>query len=165
MYSKVRKIIYSTLYGTIGEKAKGVKCIKVVKKNSLCGVAQIHKGDWIDLRTAEDTCLAQGEFKYISLGVAMELPKGYEAIMAPRSSTFKHYGVIQFNSIGIIDETYKGDDDIWHFPAFATRNTFIPAGTRICQFRILKHQPLINFIYFKSLGNKNRGGLGSTGKK
>lgn len=140
-----------------------IKHIRLLNKNPFCGIAQIHKGDWIDLRTAEDTTLAQGEFKYISLGVAMELPKRYEAIMAPRSSTFKNFGVIQFNSIGIIDESYKGDDDIWHFPAYATRNTFIPAGTRICQFRIFKHQPLINFNYVKSLGNKNRGGLGSTG--
>lgn len=140
-----------------------IKHIKLLNKNPFCGIAQIRKGDWIDLRTAEDTFLAKGEFKYIPLGVAMELPKGYEAIMAPRSSTFKNFGVIQFNSIGIIDESYKGDDDIWHFPAYATRNTVIPAGTRICQFRIFKHQPLINFKYVKTLGNNNRGGLGSTG--
>lgn len=120
-------------------------------------------GDWIDLRTAEDTTLKKGEFKYIPLGVAMELPLGCEAIVAPRSSTYKNFGIVQTNSIGIIDETYCGDNDEWHFPALATRDTFIPKNTRICQFRILEHQPYLFFVERTHLCNNDRGGLGSTG--
>lgn len=121
-------------------------------------------GDWIDLFTSKDISLKAGDHCYIPLGVAIELPRGYEAIVAPRSSTFNRYGVIQANSIGIIDEDYKGDDDFWHFPAYATRDTFIPQGTRICQFRIIKHQPQLVLKKVSKLGNTNRGGLGSTGR-
>lgn len=121
-------------------------------------------GDWFDLRTIEDVKMERGDFKYISLGVSIQLPKNYEAIVAPRSSTFSRYGIIQANSIGIIDEDYCGDNDIWHFPAFCMwRETFIPEGSRICQFRIIEHQPEIAFVISSELNNKNRGGLGSTG--
>lgn len=120
-------------------------------------------GDWIDLYCAEETVLHAGERAYISQGVSMKLPDGYEAIVAPRSSTFKRYGIIQTNSIGIIDNSYCGDDDIWVFPAYATRNITIPRGARICQFRIQKKQPDIEFIGVQSLRSQNRGGLGSTG--
>lgn len=123
---------------------------------------QIEKGDWIDLYCYEDTILKAGERTYISQGIAMKLPEGYEAITAPRSSTFKRYGILQTNSIGVIDSTYCGDNDIWMFPAYATRDIEIPAGTRICQFRIQKIQPKINFTEVSSLG-ESRGGLGSTG--
>lgn len=124
---------------------------------------QIDKGDWIDLYTYEDVTLQEGERKYISLGVAMQLPEGYEAIMAPRSSTFKRWGILQTNSIGVIDSTYCGNDDIWMFPAYATRPVTIPAGTRICQFRIQPTQGKLQLIKTDKLENGNRGGLGSTG--
>lgn len=124
---------------------------------------QIDKGDWIDLYTYEDITLQEGERKYISLGVAMQLPEGYEAIMAPRSSTFKRWGILQTNSIGVIDSTYCGNDDIWMFPAYATRPVTIPAGTRICQFRIQPTQGKLHLIKTDKLDSKNRGGLGSTG--
>ena len=120
-------------------------------------------GDWVDLYVAEDTHLDEGEFKYISMGISMELPQGYEAIMAPRSSTFKRWGLIQTNGIGVIDNSYNGDNDIWMMPAYATRAVEIPAGTRLCQFRIQKKQPVIRFNSVDSLGNKDRNGLGSSG--
>jgi len=122
-------------------------------------------GDWIDLRAAEDVYMAAGEYKPIPLGVAMELPKGYEALVAPRSSTFKKYHIMLANSIGIIDESYKGEDDQWHFPAYAVRDTFIAKNERICQFRIIEHQPKIGFVQVLHTGNPNRGGLGSTGRR
>ena len=93
----------------------------------------------------------------------MKLPEGYEAIMAPRSSTFKNWGILQSNGIGVIDSTYCGDNDIWMFPAYATKNITIPAGTRICQFRIQQEQPSIEFNTVESLGTEDRGGLGSSG--
>lgn len=120
-------------------------------------------GDWIDLRAAEDVTMKAGEYRMIPLGVAMELPKGYEALVAPRSSTFKNFGILLANSIGIIDESYKGDGDEWNFLAFATRDTEIKKNDRICQFRIIEHQPCIGFIEVQQLGNADRGGIGSTG--
>ena len=123
----------------------------------------IEQGDWIDLRAAETILIVKGEFKYIPLGVAIQLPEGYEAIVAPRSSLFKPRGIIMTNSIGIIDESYCGDGDQWRFPAYATRETIIPKGERICQFRIVKHQPEIEFEIVDTLGNPDRGGYGSTG--
>jgi len=124
---------------------------------------QVEWGSWIDLYTYEEVSLKQGDQKYINLGISMKLPDGYEAIMAPRSSTFKNWGILQSNSIGVIDSTYCGDNDIWMFPAYATKSITIPAGTRICQFRIQQEQPTINFNKVESLGQKDRGGLGSTG--
>ena len=122
------------------------------------------KSDWIDLRAAEDVELKAGEFKLISLGVSMELPKGYEAHVVPRSSTFKTWGILQANSIGIIDESYCGDNDIWKMPVYATRDTTIHKNDRICQFRIEKHQPTIKFEEVDTLGNEDRSGFGSSGK-
>lgn len=123
----------------------------------------IEQGDWIDLRAAETILIVKGEFKYIPLGVAIQLPEGYEAIVAPRSSLFKRRGIIMTNSIEIMDESYCGDGDQWRFPAYATRETIIPKGERICQFRIVKHQPEIEFEIVDTLGNPDRGGYGSTG--
>lgn len=123
----------------------------------------IEQGDWIDLRAAETILIVKGEFKYIPLGVAMQLPEGYEAIVTPRSSLFKRRGIIMTNSIGIMDESYCGDNDEWKFPAYAIRDTLIPKGERICQFRIMKHQPEIKFEIVDTLGNPDRGGHGSTG--
>lgn len=141
--------------------------METIRIKYMRGVQKIERfnvGDWIDLRAAEDVHLMPGEFKLIPLGVAMELPEGYEALVAPRSSTFKKHGVLLANSIGIIDESYKGDNDEWHFPAFAVHDTFITKNERICQFRIIKHQPMIFLKEVDSLGNEDRGGLGSTGR-
>ncbi len=123
------------------------------------------KSDWIDLRAAEDVEMKTGEFRLIPLGVAMELPRGYEAHVVPRSSTFKNFGIIQTNHMGVIDESYCGDQDQWFFAAYALRDTRIHAGDRICQFRIMEHQPRIQFEEVESLGNQDRGGHGSTGRK
>jgi len=123
-----------------------------------------NKSDWIDLRAAEHVIMKAGEFKLIPLGIAMELPEGYEAHIVPRSSTFKNFGIIQTNSMGIVDESYCGDGDQWFFPALAIRDTEININDRICQFRIVRHQPKIEFIEVNELGNANRGGHGSTGK-
>ena len=123
------------------------------------------KSDWIDLRAAEDVELKQGEFKLIPLGVAMRLPAGYEAHMIPRSSTYKNFGIIQANHMGMFDESYCGDNDQWFFPAYALQDTRIHAGDRICQFRIMEHQPRIQFEEVDSLGHQDRGGHGSTGRK
>jgi dUTP pyrophosphatase len=124
-----------------------------------------NKSDWIDLRAAEEVRLKAGEFKLIPLGIAMELPKGYEAHIVPRSSTFKNFGILQTNSTGIVDESYCGDNDQWFFPALAMRDTEIHINDRICQFRIVEHQPQIVFTEVKQLGNSDRGGHGSTGKQ
>ncbi|MBP1755300.1 MAG: yncF [Firmicutes bacterium] len=124
-----------------------------------------NKSDWIDLRAAEKFELKAGEFKLIPLGIAMELPKGYEAHIVPRSSTFKNFGILQTNSTGIVDESYCGDNDQWFFPALAMRDTIININDRICQFRIVEHQPRIDFIEVNQLGNQDRGGHGSTGKQ
>lgn len=123
------------------------------------------KSDWIDLRAAEDVSLSAGDFKLIPLGIAMQLPAGYEAHVIPRSSTYKNFGIIQANHMGLIDESYCGDNDQWFFPAIALRDTVIHAGDRICQFRIMEHQPALNFETVDTLGNADRGGIGSTGKK
>lgn len=122
------------------------------------------KSDWIDLRAAEDVKLEKGEFRLIPLGVAMELPEGYEAHIVPRSSTFKNFGVIQANSMGVVDESYCGDEDQWFFPAIALRDTEIHVNDRICQFRIMAHQPRVEFEAAEHLSDVNRGGFGSTGK-
>lgn len=122
------------------------------------------KSDWIDLRAAKEVELKAGEFKLIPLGIAMELPKGYEAHVIPRSSTFKNFGVLQANSMGLIDESYFGDNDQWYFPALAMRDTVIHVNDRICQFRIMKHQPELVFEETDKLEGKDRGGFGSTGK-
>lgn len=123
------------------------------------------KSDWIDLRAAERVELSQGEFKLISLGVSMELPEGYEAHMAPRSSTFKNFGILQTNSVGVMDESYCGDNDIWRFPALAMRDTVIEKNDRICQFRIIKKMENISLEEVDLLGNLDRDGIGSTGVK
>lgn len=136
-----------------------IKYFKDVEK-----IKRIEVGDWIDLRAAEEVTLKAGEYKMFSLGVAMQLPKGYEAIVAPRSSTFRKYGVILVNSIGIIDESFCGDSDEWHFLAYALRDTVIPKNERVCQFRIIEHQPEIEFVEVETLGNASRGGIGSTGR-
>lgn len=123
------------------------------------------KSNWIDLYANGHYDLTAGEYFNIPLGVAIKLPAGYEAIIAPRSSTFKTYGLLQADSIGIIDESYCGPNDQWYFPAYATRDTHICNGDRICQFRIIKHQPDVNLIVTEELDGENRGGFGTSGKQ
>lgn len=122
------------------------------------------KSDWIDLRAAEDVTMKAGEFRLIPLGIAMKLPQGYEAHVVPRSSTFKNFGLIQTNHCGIIDESYCGDNDQWFVPMYAMRDTEIHVNDRICQFRIMEHQPVIEFEEAEHLSDTDRGGFGSTGK-
>ena len=124
-----------------------------------------NKSDWYDLRSAEEVEMKAGEFKLIKLGIGIALPNGYEAIVAPRSSSFKNYGIIQANSIGVIDESYCGDNDQWMFPAIALRDTIIHKNDRICQFRIIEHQPPHKITTVEKLGDKDRGSFGSTGKQ
>ena len=122
------------------------------------------KSDWIDLAAAEEVTLKAGEFRLIPLGVAMELPAGYEAHLVPRSSTFKNYGILQTNSMGVVDCSYCGDNDMWRMPVFATRDVTIEKGARIAQFRIMANQPRLNFVPVEHLEGADRGGFGSTGK-
>jgi len=122
------------------------------------------KGDWVDLRVAEDVEMKAGEFKIISLGVSMKLPDGYEAVVIPRSSTFKHWGILQTNHFGLIDNSYCGDNDIWKFPALATRDVLIEKNSRICQFRIQKKMENVVFTTVDKLEDVSRGGFGSSGK-
>jgi dUTP pyrophosphatase len=124
---------------------------------------KIAVGDLIDLRCAEDVDMKQGEYKLVSLGIAMQLPEGYEAHVVPRSSTFKKWGILQANSVGIIDNSYSGTNDIWRFPAIAMRDTVINKNDRICQFRIIKRQPTVEFNEVDTLDSVDRGGFGSTG--
>ena len=128
-------------------------------------IRKIDIGDWIDLRSAITLNLNAGEYKAIPLGVGMKLPKGYEAYMAPRGSTFKNYSIIVTNSPGVIDESFCGNNDQWHCLAYALRDTVIHINERICQFRIQKKMPKVKFKTVKELGNNDRGWMGSTGKK
>lgn len=138
--------------------------IKIVYHNpNLQYIEKIDKGDWIDLRASKAYHLMPGEFALIDLGVSMKLPEGYEAHIAPRSSTFKNYGIIQTNSVGVIDNSYSGTNDIWMMPVYATRDTYIKVNDRICQFRIIEKMPEVNIVEVNSLDDVNRGGFGSTG--
>ena len=121
--------------------------------------------DWIDLRAAKEMELKAGQYAMIPLGVAMKLPEGYEAHIVPRSSTYKNYGLIQTNHMGVVDESYCGDNDQWHMPVYALRDTVIHVNDRICQFRIMEHQPKIVFEEVENLNAPDRGGFGSTGKQ
>ena len=120
-------------------------------------------GDWIDLRAAENVTLRAGEFRIISLGVSMRLPEGYEAHLVPRSSTFKKWGIIQVNHMGIIDNSYSGDGDVWGMAVMAMRDTEICLNDRICQFRIMERMPAVEVREVEHLEGPDRGGFGSTG--
>ncbi len=139
--------------------------IRVKYMNDVERLSRIAIGDYIDVRCAskEDIVMKQGEFKLVPLGFAMELPKGYEAHVVPRSSTFKNFGIIQTNHCGIIDESYNGDNDYWFYPAYALRDTVIKFNDRIGQFRIVEKMPSVEFEEVEVLGNQDRGGHGSTG--
>ena len=134
----------------------------------------IEKGNWCDLYANKDMFIPEGEKMMIPLGVAMQLPEGYEAHVVPRSSTFKTWGIIQTNHVGIIDNSYCGDNDQWFYPAYCLEpknfidnqyGTLIRKGDKIAQFRIIEVQPKLEFEKVESLGNKDRGGFGSTGSK
>ena len=132
--------------------------------NDILPIDAFENGDWIDLRAAEDIEMKAGDFRLISLGVSMQLPEGYEAHIVPRSSTYKHWGIIQANHMGVIDNSYCGDNDVWKFPAIAIRDTQIYKNDRICQFRIVRKQPEFEFEEVDYLENNDRGGFGSTGQ-
>ena len=138
--------------------------IKVRYHADIHPLEQFANGDWIDLRAAEDVELKAGEYKLISLGVSMKLPYGYEAVVVPRSSTFKHWGIIQTNHMGVIDNSYSGDDDVWKFPAYATKDVLIEKNSRICQFRIQRSMPRLDLITVDKLDDASRGGFGTSGK-
>lgn len=144
-------------------KAKQIK-IKYLREY-MVRIAPRKNGDWIDLRTGVDVFMRKGDFQLIPLGVAIQLPENNEALLIPRSSTFKKYGIIQANSVGLIDESYCGENDEWMFPAYATKDVVIPKNTRICQFRIQEHQPLVKITEVEHLSGTNRGGFGSTGER
>ena len=149
----------------VPEAVRMEKEIKIKYFNDVQEIEALEVGDWIDLRSAESVDIKAGEYKLIRLGVAMELPEGYEALVAPRSSTFKNYGILLANSLGIIDESYKGDNDEWKFLAYATRDTHVEKNDRICQFRIIEEMPEVEFEEVETLGNEDRGGFGSTGTR
>lgn len=132
-------------------------------------IEKIPVGDWVDLRVAESVNLIGHPYKRVKLGIGMQLPKGYEAHIVPRSSTFEKWGIIQTNSIGVIDESYCGEDDEWQMPIYVMtrdlKKRIIPKGTRIAQFRIVKKQPSLTFKVVKKLGKESRGGFGTTGEK
>ena len=139
--------------------------LKIKYLSDIIPLEQKDGSDWIDLRSSIDVELKQGEFRLIPLGFALELPRGYEAHVIPRSSTFKNFGVIQTNSFGLIDEKYSGNNDQWFMPVIAMRDTKIYKNDRICQFRISEKQPKLEFEIVDDLGNKDRNGFGSTGIK
>lgn len=136
--------------------------IKVMYHNPKCEL--IRKGDWIDCKSAVNITYPAGISFLIPLGFSCKLPDGYEAHLLPRSSTFKRYGIIMTNSMGVIDEKYCGPDDILQFPAYSLREGKISVGDRIAQFRIVKKMPEVSIESVDHLSDENRGGFGSTGK-
>ena len=130
-------------------------------------IERLPQGDWIDLVLAEDVKLNAGNYGMFSLGISMELPPGYEAHLVPRSSTYKKWGVLQINSPAIIDNSFCGDDDIWHWLIYAPNkgiDVYIPKYTRVCQFRLVEKQPFFPIVEVEKLNNKTRGMVGSTGE-
>lgn len=143
-----------------------METIKVMYHNpNIDKISAISIGDWIDLRASETVELKAGEFAIIPLGVSMKLPDGYEAHLAPRSSTFKNWGIIQTNSIGVIDNSYSGENDIWGLPVYAMRDTVIKENDRICQFRIMPRMGDVEIIQVDHMEDADRGGFGKTGTK
>lgn len=138
--------------------------VKIKYHTDILPIEEYANGDWIDLRAAEDVEMKAGESRLISLGVSMKLPEGYEAHILPRSSTFKNWGIIQTNHMGVIDNSYSGNNDIWRYPALAMRDTKICKNDRICQFRIMKKQEKLGFIPVSWLEDEDRGGFGSSGR-
>ena len=122
------------------------------------------KSDWIDVRVAENVSMKQGEYRLISMGISVEIPKGYEMLIVPRSSAYNNFGILQTNAMGVVDESFCGDNDIIHMPILAMRDTEIHINDRIGQFRLMPHQPEVHFIEVDHLDNEDRGGFGTTGK-
>ena len=138
--------------------------VKVKYHTDILPIEKLDKGDWIDLRAAEDVEMKAGDHKYISLGISMKLPEGYEAHLLPRSSTFKNWGIIQANHIGVIDNSYSGNNDIWKYSAIALRDTKICKNDRICQFRIMEKQPKFGLLTVEEMDDQDRDGFGSSGR-
>ena len=131
---------------------------------------KISKGNWIDVYASKDVFVPLNDRAMIPLGFALELPKGWEGHLAPRSSTFKTWGIIQTNSVGVVDDTYIGDNDQWHMPVYCldSKNeggTWIKKGDKIGQFRIMEVMPEIEFEEVEVFNNSDRGGFGSTGER
>lgn len=139
---------------------------------------KITKGNWIDVYANKDVFVKCGDRAMVPLGFALELPEGWEGHLAPRSSTFKTWGIIQTNSVGVVDDTYIGDNDQWHMPVYCLqgkyvendngeeiKGTWIRKGDKIGQFRIMEVMPEIEFEEVESFGNEDRGGFGTTGRK
>lgn len=129
---------------------------------------KISKGNWIDVYASKDIFVPLNERAMVPLGFALELPQGWEGHLAPRSSTFKTWGIIQTNSVGVVDDTYIGDNDQWHMPVYCLQakhdnGTWIRTGNKIGQFRIMEVMPEIQFDEVESFGNCDRGGFGTTG--
>ena len=142
----------------------GARIIEIKYHTDITPIEVNPKGDWVDLRAAEDVEMKAGDFRLISLGVSMKLPEGYEAHILPRSSTFKNWGIIQANHMGVVDNSYCGNNDIWKYPAIALRDTVIHKNDRICQFRVAEKQPALEFVEVDQLDDEDRGGFGSSGK-
>ncbi len=157
--------ILGDIYDKIEENDNTNPQIKIKYHNpDMPKLKQTKIGNWIDLYTSEEITLKAGEFKIISLGISMKLPEGYESNIVSRSSTFKHWGVLQSNAYGVVDESYSGNNDIWGYPCYATKDVTIPAFTRLCQFRINKIMPQVEFEEVDYLRYDNRHGFGSTGR-
>lgn len=139
--------------------------VRIKYHTDILPIEEFTNGDWVDLRVAEDAVLEAGEYREISLGISIQLPEGYEAHIVPRSSTCKKWGIIQANHMAVIDNSYRGDNDIWKYPVIAVRNTRIYKNDRICQFRIIKKQPKFDFVTMDHFDDPDRGGFGSTGMK
>lgn len=156
-------IIFALGFGAILEYGKVIRVKYFVP--GLEPLEKINGGDWIDLRAAERVEMKKGDYYLIRLGVGMILPVGYEALVLPRSSTPSKFGITLANSMGVIDNSYSGNTDEWHFPAIAIRDTVIEKGDRIAQFRIVENQPRLIFERVSELKPNSRGGIGSTGKR
>lgn len=156
-------------------KEKQPLTIKIKYFENATELEKIEKGNWIDLYASQEVFVEEGKRAMIPLGVAMELPKGYEAHVVPRNSTFKTWGLLQTNSFGVIDTAYCGDNDMWHMPVWCldgketqingVKGTTVHIGDKICQFRIVEEMPELRFEKVEMLGNSDRGGFGSTGVK
>lgn len=148
----------------IREMRKHFKTVTIKYKENVMHLVDLHKGDWIDLATPEFIKYKAGDTVKVDFGIAMELPQGYEAHIAPRSSLFQNTGLILTNGVGVIDNSYCGDNDYWGAKFYATRDGFIHKDQRLCQFRIIENQPSLHFKEVAHLDNEDRGGYGSTGK-
>ena len=140
-----------------------MQTIKIKYHSDIEKIAPISIGNWVDLRISQDYMLMKGESAILSLGISMKLPEGFEAHIAPRSSTFSKWGIIQTNGVGVVDNSYSGNNDVWKMAVYATRDTYIEKNSRVCQFRIMEIQPELVFEEVDSLDDISRNGFGSTG--